>query len=141
MKRSRTLAILTALALAALLLAGCGRSEFGLSENTAKRMTVTAANADKGGFFMVGLLEVEDGEQLVISSALEKGSVKVELVGAPAEQSIETLPDMSGDAILTANVRGADSASGTVPAGSYFLRASCLERASGSVVIEVKPVE
>ena len=89
MKRIKTLTGIIALLLAALLLTACGKSEFGMSEATAKRMTIAADNADKKDFFMVGSLEVEDGEQIVVTSNLKKGSIRVELVSTPAEQSID----------------------------------------------------
>lgn len=125
--------------LAVLLLTACGKSEFGMSEATEKRMTITAENADKKAFFMGGSLEVEDGEQIVVTSNLKKGSIRVELVGTPAEQSIDQLPEMNGEAAMTAELTGTDGMSGTVPAGSYLLRATCLEKASGTVEIEVQP--
>ena len=139
MKRIKTLTGIIALLLAALLLTACGKSEFGMAENTAKRMTIAADNADKKDFFMVGSLEVEDGEQIVVTSNLKKGSIRVELVSTPAEQSIDQLPEMNGEATLTAEHTGTDGVSGTVPAGSYLLRATCLEKASGTVEIEVQP--
>ena len=139
MKRIKALTGIIALLLAALLLTACGKSEFGMAENTAKRMTIAADNADKKDFFMVGSLEVEDGEQIVVTSNLKKGSIRVELVGTPAEQSIDQLPEMNGEATLTAELTGTDGVSGTVPAGSYLLRATCLEKASGTVEIEVQP--
>ena len=43
-------------------------------------MTITAQNADKDAFFMVGSLDVADGEQIDISANLTKGSVRVEIV-------------------------------------------------------------
>ncbi len=138
MKRSKAFTGIIVL-LAALLLTACGKSEFGLSENTEKRMTIMAENADKKAFFMVGSLEVEDGEEIVVSSNLKKGSIRVELVGTPAEQSIDHLPETDGEATMTAELTGTDGMSGTVPAGSYLLRATCLEKASGTIVIEVQP--
>ena len=139
MKRIKIFAGIIALLLAVLLLTACGKSEFGMSENTEKRMTITAENADKKDFFAVGSLEVEDGEQIVVTSNLKKGSIRVELVSTPAEQSIDQLPEMNGEATLTAELTGTDGVSGTVPAGSYLLRATCLEKASGTVEIEVQP--
>ena len=139
MKKRNTFAVILVLALLALTLTACGKSEFGVSENTGKQMTITAKNADKDAFFMVGSLEVDDGEQIVIRSELTKGSIRVEIIGAPEEQSIDELPEMDGEAILTATLRNAEGSSGTVPAGSYLLKAVCLEKAAGSVVIEIKP--
>lgn len=131
--------ILIAVLILMLTLTACGKSEFGVSENTGKRMTLTAQNAAKGAFLMAGSLDVADGEQLVITSRLTKGSVRVEIVGESEEQSIDKLPDMNSEAVLTANLKSGDSISGTVTAGSYMLRATCLERASGAVQIEVQP--
>ena len=122
-----------------LTLTACGKSEFGVSENTGKQMTVTAQNADKDALFMVGSLDVADGEQIVITSKLTKGSVRVEIVAASEKQSIDKLPDMNGEAIITADLESGESVSGTVAAGSYLLRATCLKKATGTIQIEVKP--
>ena len=141
MKRKHILIAITALALSMLVLTACGKSEFGMSENTGKRMVVTAENASKDSFFMVGSLEVDEGEQIAITSNLEKGSVRVEIIGVPAEQSIDELPDLNGEPIITANLHSNDQQSGTVSAGTYMLKAICLEKATGTVLIEVLPAE
>ena len=139
MKRIKIFAGIIALLLAELRLTACGKSEFGMSENTEKRMTITAENADKKDFFAVGSLEVEDGEQIVVTSNLKRGSIRVDLIGTPAEQSSDQVPEVDSEATMTAELTGTDGVSGTVPAGSYLLRATCLEKASGTVVIEVQP--
>ena len=90
-------------ALAAVLLAGCGKSEFGMSENSEKRMVITAENADKDSFFAVGTLYVEEGEQVEITADLSKGAVRVELFSAPTEGSKDELPKMDGTATITVN--------------------------------------
>ena len=127
------------LALLMLTLTACGRSSFGLSENGDKRMVITAENASKDALFMVGSLEVEEGEQVTLRAELTKGEIMVEIVGTPAEQSIDELPDVNAEAVLMAKLRDNEGASGTLPAGSYLLRATCLARATGTVVIEVEP--
>ena len=140
MKRMTSFTMIIALVLSMLVLTACGKSEFGLSENTEKKMTITAENADKDSFFMVGSLEVADGEQIAITSGLTKGSVRVEIVGTPEEQSIDQIPDMNAEATLAADLKGTDSVSGTVEAGTYMLKATCLEKATGTVLVEVSPV-
>ena len=140
MKRMTSFTMIIALVLSMLVLTACGKSEFGLSENTEKKMTITAENADKDAFFMVGSLEVADGEQIAITSNLTKGSVRVEIVGTPEEQSIDQIPDMNAEATLTADLKSTDSVSGTVAAGTYMLKATCLEKATGTVLVEVSPV-
>ena len=71
-KRTHSLAAVLALTLSMLMLAACGRSSFGLTGNTEKRMTITAENADRDASFAAGSLKVKDGEQIVISSDLTK---------------------------------------------------------------------
>ena len=140
MKRMTSFTMIIALVLSMLVLTACGKSEFGLSENTEKKMTITAENADKDALFMVGSLEVADGEQIAITSNLTKGSVRVEIIGTPEEQSIDQIPDMNAEATLTADLKSTDSVSGTVEAGTYMLKATCLEKATGTVLVEVSPV-
>ncbi len=142
MKKDKTRSagsMIIAILILMLTLTACGKSEFGVSENTGKKMTVISQNADKDAFFMVGSLDVADGEQIVITSTLTKGSVRVEIVAASEKQSIDKLPDMNGEAIITADLESGESVSGTVAAGSYLLRATCLKKATGTIQIEVKP--
>ena len=134
----KTLALILAVLLLSALTA-CGRSEFGPSENTGKQMTITAENAARDAFFMSGSLEVAEGEQIVITSNMAKGSIRVEIIEVPKEQSADKLPDMDGEAIITADLDSTESASGTVAAGWYMVKATCLENATGTVRIEVKP--
>ncbi len=131
--------IIIAILMLMLTLTACGKSEFGVRENTGKKMTVIAQNADKDAFFVVGSLDVADGEQIVITSKLTKGSVRMEIVAASEKQSIDKLPDMNGEEIITADLESGESVSGTVAAGSYLLRATCLKKATGTIQIEVKP--
>ena len=140
MKRMTSFTMIIALVLSMLVLTACGKSEFGVSENTEKKMTITAENADKDSFFMVGSLEVADGEQIAITSNLTKGSVRVEIIGMPAEQSIDQIPDLNVEPTITSNLKSTDSVSGTVAAGTYMLKATCLEKATGTVLVEVTPV-
>ena len=140
MKRMTSFTMIIALVLSMLVLTACGKSEFGLSENTEKKMTITAENADKDAFFMVGSLEVADGEQIAITSSLTKGSVRVEIIGMPAEQSIDQIPDLNVEPTITSSLKSTDSVSGTVAAGTYMLKATCLEKATGTVLVEVTPV-
>ncbi len=139
MKRISFFALITALVLLALTLTACRKSEFGVSENTGKEITIVAEKADVGAFFMVGSLEVADGEKIVIASSLTKGLIRVEIVRALEDQSIDKLPEMDSEAIITADVSNTEGASGTVPAGTYLLKSTCIEKATGTVQIEVKP--
>ena len=142
--RTRIISLLIVLALLTLL-AACGKSEFGVTENTEKHMTITAENANKDASFMVGTLEADDGEQIAITSSLTQGEIKVRIIKASEEQSADQLPEMDSDAIITANCskfegdKQTETISGDVPAGSYMVDAYCLEKASGTIQIDVKP--
>ena len=130
---------IAALLLAATMLASCGKSEFGVTESTEKAITITAERAAKDAFLMLGSLTVEDGDQISIISDLTKGSVKVEIVPEPEDQSIDTIPPLDGEAVMTGNLVRTDAESGTVPAGYYLVRATCLEKATGTVRITAEP--
>ena len=86
-------AVILAGVLSLLTLTACGTSEFGMTENTEKRMVITAERAAKDDFFLVGSLKVDEGEQITISSDLEKGSVRVEIFRWGEEQDADTLPE------------------------------------------------
>ena len=137
-KKTRA-AVIVLILLLAMALTACGRSSFGLSGNEEKRMTVTAEKAAKNALCMAGSLEVAEGEGILVTSSLTKGRIRVELIGTPEEQSIDVLPETDGEAAFAAELGGEGSASGSVPAGSYMLRATCLEKATGTVQVEVTP--
>ena len=142
MKKTISVLLTAVLVMSMMLVTSCGKSEFGLSENTEKLMTINAENAAKDDFFMTGTLEVADGEKVVVTSNLEKGSVKVELFATPEEQSIDEVPDVEeGEPVFMMNATGTDCQSGTMPAGSLILKATVLEKATGTVTIEVLPAE
>lgn len=124
-----------------LTLTACGKSEFGVTENTGKRIVITAMNADKDNFFIVGSLDVADGEEITAAADLTKGTIRVEIFRWSDEQNVDKLPaaDTDVETIITANLSSTESVSGTVQAGHYSLKATCLEKATGTVQIEVKP--
>jgi hypothetical protein len=141
MKNKRIFIFAIAAALSALIFAACGKYELAVTENTEKHMLITAENADKDAAVMVGILEVAEGEQISIAADLSKGSVRVEIIEVPEEQSSSELPDLDADPIMTANLTNKDGEEGTVPAGEYELRATCLEKATGTIQIDVLPVK
>lgn len=140
-KMMRVLVTGAAAVLAAMALTACGKSEFTMTENTEKRMVISATNADEGDFFMVGSLEAEEGDWIAMTSDLSKGEIKVEIIKAEEEQSIDKLPELDGEAVLTGNMDGKGEVRGTVTAGSYMLKATCVKKATGTVTIEVKEAD
>ena len=125
-----------------LILTACGTYEFsGDTDSSGKQATITAVNAGKDDFFVGGSLEVADGEEIVMTPSLTKGSIRVELFEAPGEQSAEEMPELDEEANITADLSGTDGASYTAPAGTYLLKAVCLDKTDGTIQIEVKPAE
>lgn len=134
----KRIAVILSLALSVLLLAACGKSEFGVIQNDPDRIVISAENAEKDAFFVTGTLEAAEGQQIVAAADLEKGSIRVEIYAAPeGEESVNELTDL-GDALLTGDLKADERFEGGMAAGSYLVKAICLERATGSVEITVE---
>ncbi|MBQ6471115.1 MAG: hypothetical protein IJJ33_03965, partial [Victivallales bacterium] len=84
-------------------------------------------------------LEVSDGEQVVFTSDLKKGTIGIALIRMPEEQSIDELTDYDDAESYQYEFSSTDSASDLIPSGSYLVKAVCLKKASGTVQIAVKP--
>ena len=133
---------LAAIVLALLTLTACVKYEFsGAVDPAGKMFTITAAKAKKGDFLMSGSLEVEDGEQVVFTPSLKKGTIEIELIREPEDQSIDVLPNYDDAESYKYEFSSADSASDLVPAGSYMVKATCVNRATGTLQIDVKPAD
>ena len=139
MKRICALTAAAAMVLSAALFAGCGKSEFTANDFTEKEMVIIAENAAKDSMFEVGTLTVEEGEKISMTADLKKGEILVEIIEEPENQSIDELPDLDRDPILSSKMKNSDAVSGGMPAGSYSVRATCLEKATGTIVVEVVP--
>lgn len=137
---SVTLCILL-LAVSAAMFTACEKSEFGVIDNTGKRMVIDAVNASEGASISAGSLEAEEGEQITVTSDMEKGSVSVELFAIPEGQNKDELPEPEGEPVITSVCDGSSTQTGTVSAGSFMLRAACTEKATGTITIEVTPAE
>ena len=137
MRKIHTLTAAAILTLSSLMLVSCGKSEFNVISDTDKRIVISAENAAEDDAVSTGALVVDDGEEVVITSDLTKGTIRVEIVEAPGDGS-DDLPETGGEAIMTANVQKTDSATAEFAAGSYLVKATCLEEATGTVVVEAK---
>ena len=104
-------------------------------------MLISAQNAGKDSYFMSGSLTVEEGEKITASADLSKGSIRVEIFLESGEQSMDQMPQLEDEPTLTANFQKSDSMEGTVEAGNYMVKAACLEKATGTIKIEVLPAE
>lgn len=142
MKKKTCIILAGILAMSMMALCACGGSSLGITGNSEKNMTVEAKNAAQGDFVLTGSLEVTEGEQVVIASSLEKGELKIELYATPAEQSAKELPDVEdSEPVVMSNASGTETVSATVPEGSYMVKVTSVEKATGTVQIDVTPTE
>ena len=129
--------VMAAAMLAAVALAGCTKSELVCDAADSKDVVITANRAAKDDFFMVGTLEVDEGETIRIKPELSKGTILIELILEEEEQSMEELPDFDAAAAAVFEVSGTGEVT-TDPAemtGSYMVRVTVTEKATGTVHI------
>lgn len=141
MKRFLSIIAITVLAVSMLAMVSCGKHEFSGNMDDEKNMTITAVNADKGDYFATGTLVVEDGEQVSIDTALEKGEITVEFIASEGEQNIDELPELDGDATYTAYLSGTNSQAVSFGAGSFMIKPTVTDKATGTVTITVQPAK
>ena len=135
MKR-KFLLIAAILIMAMITMSSCGGT-FSIDCSNEKAIHVDAKNANTDDWVVTGSLVVEDGEDVVFTSNLEKGEIKIELFGTTEEQSIDELPDEpSGEATSVFVARETDSmAVSSFAAGSYLVKATVTEKATGTIDI------
>ena len=138
MKKKLLLVITALVVLTMICMTSCQKSEFGMTENTEKYMQVTAKNADKDATFMVGSLEVGEGEAISVDCSIESGGIDVEFIFSGGEQSIEEMPEMDVEPVFIVKADSiTDKASAEVDPGSYMVKATCTEKATGTIDINV----
>lgn len=129
------------LLLSAFNLTACSSSEFGGEVVDEKNMTITAENADKEDSFMVGSLEVGQGEEFVISSGLTKGSITLSFILAPEDQNIDELPDLDVEPVITTEVFDNTTQYFAADPGDYYVKAEVTDKATGTINIAVQTAE
>ena len=140
MKKFSKILIGAMLVAAMVLMASCG-AEFGLTENTGKAMTVNAKRAAKDSMFVVGVLDVEEGEAISVTSDLEKGEVNLDFLLSENGEYIDEIPDYDGEPVFVVKAAPGVSSSGSLEKGEYYMRATVTEKATGTIKIEVVPAE
>lgn len=135
--------LMLALLLAAAL-TGCKRPNLAVVGNGDNTMTITAVKAPKKYFGGSGFLTVEEGQKIVIDSALnEKGEILLKFSGGPASdgnaEASELTASVSGtDPALEVSVKGPGTSEYEIAAGDYGLYAEVVSKADGTVSISVK---
>ena len=141
MKRIISIVLVAVLTVSMLAMTSCGKKEFSGSVEDDKNMTITAVKADAGDYFATGSLVVEEGEQVTIDTDLESGAITVEFLGSSEEQSAEELPEMDGEATYTAFLEGTNTQSVSFGAGTFMIKPTVTEKATGTVKITVQPAQ
>ena len=141
MKKIVSIIAIAVLAVSMLAMVSCGKHEFSGQLDSDKNMTINAVNADKGDYFVTGTLVVDEGEEIAIDTALEKGEITLEFIGSEDEGNIDELPEVDGEATYTAYLSGTDSQAVSFGAGSFMIKPTVTEKATGTVTITVQPAK
>lgn len=139
MKKRRIFIIACFMIMAIVALTACGGT-LGIDCSNEKDVHVEAKNANTDDWVVTGSLTVEEGETVSFAANMEKGEIKIELFGMPEDQSIDELPDdPEGEPVTMFMAGGTDAMSVTPAAGSYLIKATVTEKATGSVEITAGP--
>lgn len=149
--RKKTIMIVIAALAMIFVFTGCNRGTV-LSLNIAedgKSLDATFEKAKKGDYAMTGTLIVEDGDVIMIDSALEgDGKATFSLISAAGDvesdedASAEDLAGISdADPTVEVSVSGADSVECTVPSGDYYVKVTADKKATGTVKLVVEGAE
>jgi hypothetical protein len=137
MKKTVSLFAVIVLVVSMLAMASCGKAELSGEAIDDKSMTITASKSDAGDYFVTGSLVFEEGEQLSIEPNLESGEMTIEFINSEGMDNPDVLPDMEGEAQYTAFVSGSDAQTVDMPAGTYMVKVTVTEKATGTVAINV----
>lgn len=137
MKKLMSVVAVIVLAASMLTLVSCGKSELSGEVIDDKSMTITASRADTGDFFATGSLVFEEGEQLSIEPNLESGEMTIEFISAEGMDNPDELPELDGEAQYTAFISGTNAQKVSMPSGSYMIKVTVTDKATGTVAINV----
>lgn len=137
MKKLFSVFAVIVLAASMLAMVSCGKSELTGETIDDKSMTVTASKADTGDYFVTGSLVFEEGEQLSIEPDLESGEMTIEFINAEGMDDPDELPELDGDAQYTAFISGTNSQTVSMPSGTYMVKVTVTDKATGTVAINV----
>lgn len=137
MKKLLSVIAVIVLAASMLTMVSCGKSELKGETVDDKNMTITASKAAAGDYFMTGSLVFEEGEQLSIEPNLESGELTIEFINGEGMDNPDELPDVSGDAQYTAFVSGTNAQTVSMPSGTYMVKVTVTEKATGTAAVKV----
>lgn len=131
--------VFAALLVMAMFMTSCGKSEFACTGIEEKTMTVHAVNAGTDMEFTTGQLVVTDDEGFTFESALESGAVQFDFIPAStADEDADPEEIIGGESVLTMIIGVDDTSTAEIAPGTYMVKASVAEKATGDVTITVK---
>ena len=137
MKKPVSVFAVIVLVVSMLAMVSCGKAELSGETIDDTSMTITASKSDAGDYFVTGSLVFEEGEQLSIEPNLESGEMTIEFISSEGMDSPDELPDMYAESQYTAFISGTNSQKVSMPAGTYMVKVTVTEKATGSVAINV----
>ena len=137
MKKPVSVFAVIVLVVSMLAMVSCGKAELSGETIDDKSMTITASKSDAGDYFVTGSLVFEEGEQLSIEPNLESGEMTIEFISSEGMDNPDELPDMDAEAQYTAFISGTNAQKVSMPAGTYMVKVTVTEKATGTVAINV----
>ena len=140
--RKRFITILIAF-LSVLMLSGCRSSKPSLEVMPHDDNTITI-KADKAGISGVGGagITISEGQQLVIDSALSKGSIQLKLFRddepAGVDASLDEILCTDETPALDVTINSAGTTEHPLQAGEYTLFVNVLEKTTGNITLSAK---
>jgi len=139
MKRKACILSIMALVLAMIAMTACSGSSFGIAVADEKTAAITAENADKDDMASSGSLVAGEDEQITIDSNLDSGEIRIDFISDEGFDDPEEVPDLENAEVkYTTTVSGVESQAVMFGAGSYIVRATVVDKASGTIDIVVK---
>ncbi len=140
MKKIVVLISLSILTLAMLLMVSCGGGvTLSGDVQDESHIVFTADKAAEGDFVMTGTLEVGEDQQILIDSALDPGAAQLEFVNNEGMDNMDEIPE-GAEASYTTDVSGVESQAISFGAGSYMVRVTVTEKATGTIDVQVKGI-
>ena len=129
--------------LSALILTGCRSSKPSLEVVPHDDNTITIT-ADKAGISGVGgaSITIADGQQLIIDSALSKGSIQLKLFldnePADVDASLDEILHTDETPALDVTINSAGTTEHPLQPGEYTLFVNVLEKTTGNIMLSAK---
>lgn len=138
MKKKTLILSILVLAIALVAMVSCSSSSLAVNSTDEKHTDIIAENAGPDDETLSGTIVVGEDEQVTIDSNLEKGGLQIDFIKSEGEQSEEDTPDMDAEPTYTANVSEVESQAVQFGAGTYMVKVTPTDKATGTVNIVVK---